>query len=162
MDKRTSDLMFSSKIQNWRTPQALYDKLNANFMFDLDVAADDKNTKCHRYLDEKLNSLAQKWHEIGRVCWMNPPYGRGIGKWIEKAWYESTMGCTVVCLIPARTDTLYWHNYVMKSSEVRFIKGRVKFELPGVKTDPAPFPSAIVIFRPNMNEPIFKGMDNDF
>ena len=93
---------------------------------------------------------------------MNPPYGREISKWLEKAYNESLQGATVVCLIPSRTDTKYWHNYVMKSSEIRFIKGRLKF---GKAINSAPFPSAIVIFNsrnyPGRKIPIISTVDNE-
>ena len=90
-----------------------------------------------------MDSLAFPWHGTHLNCWMNPPYGRDIARWIEKAYRESLKGITVVCLVPARTDTAWWHDYCMKG-EIRFVRGRIKFV--GCKND-APFPSAIVIFR---------------
>ena len=132
--------LFSSQTDNWETPQALFDKLNAEFHFDLDVCADNSNAKCKKFYTKEQDGLQQNW--IG-MCWMNPPYGREIGKWLKKAYESSINGATVVCLIPARTDTAWWHDYVMKG-EIRFIRGRLKF---GGSKNSAPFPSAIVIFQ---------------
>lgn len=149
--------MFTSNKSEWETPQELFDELDREFHFTLDVCALPKNTKHPRYLTpEGGGSLDTAWAFCGmagshrrNVCWMNPPYGRQIGKWVERAFVESLKGATVVCLLPARTDTKWWHNYCMKG-EVRFIKGRVKFIDPDHRDrnpQPAPFPSAIVIFR---------------
>lgn len=150
-----TDLMFSSASDEWETPPELFAKLDAEFHFELDVAASDANHKCVSYFTPLNNGLLVPWP--GRTCWMNPPYGSKIGKWMAKAWLESAGGgATVVCLVPARTDTKWWHDYVIgKGAEVRFLKGRVKFLKPGAgpndKRQPAPFPSAIVIFRPVAN-----------
>lgn len=133
-----TDVMFSSNTDLWSTPQATFNELNAEFDFELDVCANDSNAKCLSYYTKEEDGLAQEW--TGR-CWMNPPYGREIGLWVKKA-YESK--ATVVCLLPARTDTRWWHDYCM-NGEVRFIKGRLKF---GNAKNSAPFPSAIVIFKP--------------
>ena len=133
--------MFSSKTDLWETPQDFFDDVAKEFAFDLDVCAIPGNAKCARYFTPESDGLAQRW---GGVCWMNPPYGRTIQLWMRKAYFESRTGATVVCLVPARTDTKWWHEYAMKG-EVRFIKGRLKFG--DAKTN-APFPSALVIFRP--------------
>lgn len=135
-----TNVMFSSKTDDWETPQDLFDKLNQEFEFNLDVCATRENRKCRNFYAKELDGLKQDWHG---VCWMNPPYGREIGKWIKKAYEESLTGSTVVCLLPSRTDTKWWHDYCMRG-EVRFIKGRLKF---GNSKNSAPFPSAIVIFR---------------
>jgi phage N-6-adenine-methyltransferase len=135
-----TDVMFSSKTDDWETPQDLFDKLDQEFEFNLDVCATQDNRKCRNFYTKELDGLKQDWHG---VCWMNPPYGREIGKWVQKAYEESLKGSTVVCLLPSRTDTRWWHDYCMKG-EVRFIKGRLKF---GNSKNSAPFPSAIVIFR---------------
>jgi phage N-6-adenine-methyltransferase len=136
--------MYSSATDDWGTPQALFDELNDEFSFTLDACASAHNFKVNIYFNEKIDALAQRW--TGTV-WMNPPYGRTIGKWMKKAYEESQKGATVVCLVPARTDTAWWHDYAIKG-EVRFLRGRLKFEQPGfVKNSSAPFPSAIVIFR---------------
>lgn len=141
-----TDVMFSSKNMEWETPQEFFNKLNAEFKFNLDVCALPYNAKCKEYFTPKQDGLKQDWKG---VCWMNPPYGRKIGKWIKKAYTESLKGATVVCLIPARTDTKYWHDYCMKASEIRFVKGRLKF---GESNNSAPFPSAVVIFKFKNNQ----------
>ena len=133
-------VMFSSKKTEWETPQHLFNKLNDEFVFEVDVCATASNTKCEKYYNPEINGLQQEWKG---VCWMNPPYGREISKWIEKAYSESQKEATVVCLLPARTDTIWWHDYCLKG-EIRFIKGRLKF---GNSKNSAPFPSAVVIFR---------------
>lgn len=133
---------FSSATDQWATPQDFYDKLNAEFGFETDVCADASNAKCHRYFTKEMDGLAQEWTG---VCWMNPPYGRQIGHWMRKAYESSLSGATVVCLVPARTDTRWWHDYAAKG-DVRFVKGRLKF---GGSRNSAPFPSAVVIFRPS-------------
>jgi phage N-6-adenine-methyltransferase len=136
--------LMSSNYSDWATPQDLFDELNLEFDFDLDVCASAQNHKCEKYFTEKENGLDQEWRGN---CWMNPPYGRTIGFWMKKAYLESLRGATVVCLIPSRTDTAWWHDYAMKG-EIRFLKGRVKFLHPSQpKPQSAPFPSAIVIFR---------------
>lgn len=135
-----NSVMYSSATDEWSTPQDFFDKLNAEYEFETDVCATAENAKCARYYDKEQDGLAQEWR--GK-CWMNPPYGREIGKWMRKA-LESAQenGATVVCLVPARTDTKWWHDYAMRG-EVRFVRGRLKFG--GVKNS-APFPSAVVIF----------------
>jgi len=135
------DVHFSSKTDLWYTPQDFFEKWNKNIGgFTLDVCANDENAKCRKYFTELDDGLSKDWS--GDICWMNPPYGRGIGKWMEKAYKESLKGATVVCLVPSRTDTKWWHDYAMKGS-ITFIKGRLKFG--GAKFN-APFPSAVVIF----------------
>ena len=125
---------------DWETPQGLFDELNNEFAFDLDVCATPENAKCNNYYTPEIDGLKQEW---SGVCWMNPPYGREIVNWIRKAHKEATKpNTTVVCLVPAKTDTMWWHDYCIKG-EVRFIKGRLRFV--GAKYN-APFPSAIVIF----------------
>ena len=138
--------MMSSATDEWATPADLFDELDREFGFTLDVCADDWNHKTPIYYDKDTNGLEQDWHG---VCFMNPPYGRQIGAWMRKA-YESSIcggGATVVCLVPARTDTAWWHDYAAKG-EVRFLRGRIKFVARQGVRDAAPFPSAIVIFRP--------------
>jgi phage N-6-adenine-methyltransferase len=138
-----TDLMFSSATDQWATPQAFFDQWNSIFHFDLDVCADATNAKCPRYFTREDNGLAQDWGFS--VCWMNPPYGREIGRWVQKAYNESLGGATVVCLLPARTDTAWWHTYVIPCAKVHFIRGRLKF---GTATNSAPFPSAVAVFYP--------------
>lgn len=136
---------FSSKTDEWPTPQDFFDKLDAEFHFELDVCATPENAKCDRYFTKRENGLLQKWEG---VCWMNPPYGREIGQWVKKAYESALEGATVVCLLPARTDTGWWHDYCMKG-EIRFVRGRLKF---GNASENAPFPSAVVVFRPGIPE----------
>ena len=135
---------FSSKSNEWTTPQDLYDKLNKEFNFTLDPCCTKESAKCDKFYTKEDDGLSKDWR-YDRV-FMNPPYGREISKWIEKAYKESLKGAVVVCLIPARTDTRYLHDYIFTKAEVRFLKGRVKFGKNGIHT-PAPFPSAIVIFN---------------
>lgn len=132
---------FSSATDLWATPQSFFDDLNKEFGFQLDVCASPKNAKCAHFFTIKDDGLTQTWKG---VCWMNPPYGRTTGKWIQKAFLSAKQGATVVCLVPARTDTAWWHDYVAKG-EIRFIRGRLKF---GGHLNSAPFPSAVIVFKP--------------
>jgi phage N-6-adenine-methyltransferase len=137
---------FSSETNEWETPDELFSVLDCYFQFTLDAAATDDNRKCKRYFTVETDGLSQSWEN--ETVWLNPPYGREIGKWVKKAYEESLNGhTTVVMLIPSRTDTSYWHDYVMKASDIYYIRGRVKFfnKDKGGNT-PAPFPSAIVVF----------------
>ena len=148
----TADKLFSSKKQDWATPWHLFNVLDAEFNFTLDAAASPSNHKCHRYL--KKDGLTQSWTTIARngAVWLNPPYGKEVGKWVEKAYRESLAGSTVVCLTFARTDTRWWHNWAMKAAEIRLIKGRIKFE---GATSSAPAPSCLLIFDENRKMPRF-------
>jgi phage N-6-adenine-methyltransferase len=132
---------FSSATDLWATPQEFFDRCDADFAFTLDVCATPENAKCARFFTAADDGLAQDW---SGTCWMNPPYGREIGRWMRKAYESSLSGATVVCLVPARTDTRWWHDYAMRG-EIEFIRGRLKFG--NAKTN-APFPSALVVFRP--------------
>jgi phage N-6-adenine-methyltransferase len=132
---------FSSKTDQWATPQKFFDDLNKDYKFTLDVCADHTNNKCTEYFTKEMDGLSMSWK--GYTCWMNPPYGREIGKWVKKAYEESLDGTTVVCLLPARTDTKWFHEYCIKG-EIEFIKGRLKF---GDSKNSAPFPSMLVIFK---------------
>ena len=125
----------------WATPQDFFVRLNQEFGFEIDVCANDENAKCARYFTKEIDGLSQEWTG---VCWMNPPYGRGISAWMRKAYESSLEGATVVCLIPARIDTSWWHEYAMKG-EVRYVRGRLKF---GGHKNSAPFPCAVVVFHP--------------
>lgn len=133
---------FSSATCEWPTPQWLFDALNREFAFTLDPCATAANAKCARFFTAADDGLAQDW--TGEVVFMNPPYGSVIGQWMRKAFESAQAGATVVCLVPARTDTAWWHRYAMRG-EIRLLRGRLKF---GDATSCAPFPSAIVIFRP--------------
>jgi phage N-6-adenine-methyltransferase len=138
--------MFTSKTDLWATPRGFFDRLNSVFRFDLDVCALPENAKCERFFTPADDGLAQNWRGN---CWMNPPYGRTIGAWVEKAYRSAKEnGATVVCLLPARVDTRWWHDFCAHG-EVHFVKGRLKF---GAATDSAPFPSAVVVFRPTVAE----------
>lgn len=136
-------IMFSSKDDKWSTPQDFFDELNAEFGFTLDSCADEFNHKCNKYYTEEDDGLLQDWQ--GEIVFCNPPYGKHIKDWVRKAYIE---GCkpntTVVMLIPARTDTIYFHKYIYHKAEIRFIKGRLKF---GNSKNSAPFPSMVVIYR---------------
>ena len=126
----------------WPTPQWLFDALNKEFGFTLDPCSTHENAKCKKHFTREENGLMKPW---GReTVWMNPPYGREIGAWMGKAFGAAEEGATVVALIPARTDTDWWHSYAMKH-EIRFLRGRLKFE--GAEQF-APFPSALVVMRP--------------
>ena len=133
---------FSMKTNEWTTPQYLYDELNDEFGFTLDPCCTIQSAKCDKFYTKEENGLIQDWSKD--VVFMNPPYGREIPKWIAKAYVESLSGAIVVCLIPSRTDTKYWHEFIFPYAEIRFIKGRLKF---GGHKNAAPFPSAIVIFK---------------
>lgn len=132
----------SSKKQDWETPLDFFNALDLEFNFELDVCASAENALCADYFTEQDDCLVQDWG--ARFCFMNPPYGRDLKNFIAKAYEESAKGATVVCLIPARTDTSYWHDYIFKyAADIRFIRGRLKF---GNCKTAAPFPSAVVIF----------------
>lgn len=152
---------FSSETCEWATPQDVFDRMNEEYGFTLDVCATKENTKCDRYFTKYDDGLTQEW--VGEVCWMNPPYGRDMGKWVQKAYLESLNGATVVCLVPARTDVKWWHDFAMLG-KIIFIKGRLKFQRidgarlshngPAVREgrkrpqNTAPFATAFVIFEP--------------
>lgn len=134
---------YSSNTNEWSTPIETFNELNKEFNFTLDPCSTKENAKCEKYFTIEDNGLLQDWSND--VVFMNPPYGREIKDWVKKAYEESKKGATVVCLIPSRTDTKYWHDFIFKYAyDIRFIKGRLKFG--GVKT-PAPFPSAIIVFK---------------
>lgn len=134
----TSAAVLSHQSDEWSTPQHLFDMLDREFHFTTDGAATVCNTKCGRFYTDALT------HRWTGIIWLNPPYSQNAA-FIRKAYVEAGQGATVVCLIPSRTDTAYWHDYCMNAAEIRFIRGRLKF---GDGKSPAPFPSAIVIFRP--------------
>lgn len=129
--------LMSSRAMEWETPAELFAVLDGEFGFELDVCATDANTKCDEYYTTEEDGLAQPWTG---VCWMNPPYGKGIGAWMAKAHDAADDGATVVCLIPARTDTSWFWDHA-RHGEIRFLRGRLRFS----DSDPAPFPSAVVV-----------------
>lgn len=134
--------MFSSKSDEWATPQNFFDELNKEFGFTLDPCSTDENNKCDKYFTIEDDGLTQDWE--GETVFCNPPYGRVIGDWVKKCYEESKKPNTnVVMLIPARTDTRYFHDYIYNKAEIRFIRGRLKF---GNSKNSAPFPSMVVVF----------------
>ena len=145
-----NNVHFKSGNKEWETPNALFTPLRDEFKIVLDTCATEGNTKCRAWIDRKINSLTSNWVELianmnaEGAGWMNPPYGRGIDKWVKKAYDEAAKGATIVALLPARTDTSWFHNYIHNKHEVRFLKGRIKFV--DAKSS-APFPSMIVIFK---------------
>ncbi len=133
---------FLSGTCEWATPQWLFEALDTEFGFTLDPCATSANAKCNYYFTIQHDGMKQDW---GRhIVFMNPPYGRAIAQWMRKAYESALQGATVVALIPARTDTRWWHEFAMQG-DVRLLKGRIIF---GGARHSAPFPSAIVVFRP--------------
>lgn len=135
--------MFTANKDEWETPQGLFDRLNAKYHFTLDAAASDSNHKCAKYYTKDQDGLAQDWGND--TVYVNPPYGRVIVDWVCKA-YETHQryGNTIVMLLPARTDTRWFHDYVYGQADIEFIKGRLRFS--GSQCN-APFPNMIVIFQ---------------
>ena len=131
----------TSNTDEWPTPQNLFDLLDLEFGFTLDPCCTNESAKCERFFTLKENGLLQDWHNDN--VFMNPPYSE-VSLWMRKAYGSAQEGATVVCLIPSRTDTRWWHDYAMKG-EIRVIKGRLRF---GDATENAPFPSCVVVFRP--------------
>ena len=144
--------IMSSNSQEWETPQNFFDRLDEEFHFTLDAAATSENAKCSHYYTLQDNALWQRW--VG-VIWCNPPYGRVIGKFVRRGFEEAQSGAVVVMLIPSRTDTAYWHNFVMKAKEIRFVRGRLCFSDSGC----APFPSAVVVFERGVYQPVISSME---
>jgi phage N-6-adenine-methyltransferase len=144
---------FSRKSDLWSTSNSLFDPLNSEFGCEIDVCAIPENAKCERYFTPDEDGLLQSWE--GAICWMNPPYSQ-IAKWMKKAYEESQNGATVVALVPARVETRWWFEFALKAAEIRFLKGRLRFS--GAKNS-APFPSALVIFRPGKHTPKIRFVD---
>ena len=139
-------VMTSSNDMTWATPQEWFDYLNLEFGFTLDPCCWPETAKCKRYYTPDTDGLAQSWQD--ERVFMNPPYGKDLGKWMKKAYEEARdNGALVVAFVPARVDTNWWHNYAAKATEVRFPKGRVKF---AGATASAPFPVAVIVFRPKL------------
>ena len=132
------EVHYSHKTDLWETPQSFFDELNREFHFETDVCALPENAKCEKFYSPEQDGLKQDWTG---VCWCNPPYGRQIGKWVEKA---AKSNATVVMLLPARTDTKWFHDWILPFAEIHFVKGRLKF---GKAEHNAPFPCMVVIFR---------------
>lgn len=141
-------ILFSSKSMEWETPQNLFNNLNEEFNFTLDPCSTRENAKCEKYYTIKENGLIQDWKNETVFC--NPPYGADIKKWVQKCYEENIKNnITIVMLIPARTDTKYFHKFIYNKHEIRFLKGRLKF---GNSKYSAPFPSMIVIFKKRIIE----------
>lgn len=143
LDFANAAACFSSKRPDWATPKKLFSELDAEFHFTLDVCAEAHNAKCTQFFSPLEDGLAQHWGS--EICWMNPPYGRGMDRWIKKAYDSTLYGATVVALVPARTDMGWFHDMVLGKAEIRFIRGRLRFE--GAPYN-APFPSMLIIWRP--------------
>lgn len=152
--------LLSSVKMDYCTPKDFFDRLDQEFHFALDAAATEKSAKCPVYFTPETDGLGSSWSEAGGPVFCNPPYGRKLGKWVQKAYEEAKSGTTIVLLIPARTDTSYFHDYIYGRAEVRFIRGRLVFVDEDGKpcTDakgramPAPFPSMVVIYNGRRNE----------
>lgn len=147
--------LWSSKDEKWRTPKYVFDYFNKEYNFNFDAAASPQNAKCKNFLSQSDNALETNWCRSGRRIWLNPPYSRQMGVWIEKAYKESEKGCLVACLIFARTDTAWWHDIVMKKAwKIHFIRGRIRFlsSKDGKAGDAAPAPSCLVVFKPNRKQ----------
>jgi len=155
MNKSTQDLMFSSKTGKWATPQDFFSKLDWMMgPFDLDPCSSEDNAKCAKYFTESDDGLAQDWG--GHTVFVNPPYDNMKG-WARKCYEESLKpDTTVVLLCPARTDTKYFHNYILKASEIYFVKGRLKF---GSAQNCAPFPSMVAVFNSANRQQIVGAMN---
>lgn len=169
------EALFSSSAKDawrdeWQTPGWLFDQLNKEWHFELDAASTWKNKKCKlSFTKFETDALLTDWLYAAERFFLNPPYSK-IAAFMKKAYEEALKGATVVCLIPARTDTRQWHDYCMKASEIRFIKKRVKFDNPelpeGIKISSATFPSAVVIFdermlREGWNNPVMWAMEKE-
>jgi len=139
-----NDGRWHSRGSDWATPKELFDELNKEFHFTVDVCASDWNAKCKKYFTEKDDGLKQEWGTD--TCWMNPPYGKVLNDWMKKAFESSLDGAIVVCLVPSATDTFWWHEYAMKG-EIRYLRGRPRFQTKEGTWQQTFSPSVIVIFN---------------
>jgi phage N-6-adenine-methyltransferase len=152
----TTALMFSKASDEWSTPQEFFDGLHREFHFDVDAAASAENAKCSVWYGDKVDALAlENWATVPSSVWLNPPYSR-VREFVAKAAEQAERGHSVVCLVPSRTDTRWWHEHIWSADhlpypnvEIRFVKGRLKF---GDSNNSAPFPSVVIIFRPPQPE----------
>lgn len=133
---------------DWQTPGWLFDVLDGEFNFTLDAAATAETAMVESFIGPEQDALRSPWGGRGSTVWLNPPYGRGVGQWIAKARQEAERGAVVVVLIFSRTDTVWWHEDAMRASEIRFIRGRLRFLQDGVEKDPSPAPSCVLVFVP--------------
>lgn len=159
-DVWNKDVLFASKKQDWGTPPHVFRYFDEKYHFQLDAAAREDNALCERFIGPEEDSLSVPWK--AQTVWLNPPYGRGVGEWVEKAYREAQAGRTVGMLIFARTDTRWWHDYVMKAKLVYLIKGRIKFvDGEGNASNPATAPSCFVVFGryPPPDGPRFISLD---
>ncbi len=144
----SNNVHFSSQSSDWETPSDFFNRLRGEFRFTLDVCATDENAKCTAYYTEEHNALTKRWYRaVAPHCWawMNPPYGREIKHWVQKAALQNALGLSIVCLLPARTDTKWFHDHVFGTcQELRLVKGRLKF---GSHRNSAPFPSMVAIYH---------------
>lgn len=140
-----TDVMFSSQSNEWATPQSFFDILNKEFGFTLDPCSTHENAKCEKHYTIEEDGLSQNWG--GQVVFCNPPYGRDLPKWVKKC-HDESRHATIVMLIPARTDTSYFRDYIYHKAEIRFVRGRLKF---GESKTSAPFPSMVVIYNNQNN-----------
>lgn len=146
-----SEILKQPVSHEWETPPEFFRILDDEFGFALDAAASADNALCSHFYNEAMDALRFDWTWADGAVWCNPPYGTQIGKWVRKAYEQSQQGATVVMLIPSRTETTYWHDYVMRAAEIRFVRGRLRFSGSSVN---APFPSAVVVFRPGDHTPV--------
>ena len=161
----STDALFSSTdgkgSEDWATPLWLFDELDREFGFDLDCCASSHNAKVDRFIGKEGDALACSWREFGSVVWCNPPYGRQVSKWVRQAYQESRDGLIVVMLLPARTDTIWFHDYGLLAEEIRFIRGRLHFERADGHTGPATFPSMILVFDKGRARPQMAGYEQN-
>ncbi len=150
MSAMVDQALMSSRSEEWETPDDLFARLDKLFGFRLDACASADNAKCPTYFTRQDDALRQDWAPYARI-WMNPPYGRRIGAWMEKAYRESRRGCLVVCLVHARTDTRWWHDWVAGKAAATFIKGRLTFKRGHERSTTAPFPSVVVVYAPDLD-----------
>jgi site-specific DNA-methyltransferase (adenine-specific) len=141
------DLMFSSESSEWETPDEFFDILDMEYNFQVDLAASESNKKCNLFFSQEDNALDKVWSLYHGYLWLNPPYGKTIKDWVEKCDEQAQQGAKIIALLPARTDTRWFHNHIYKKYEVKFLKGRLKFLLNGEMQNAAPFPSMLVIFE---------------
>ena len=140
-----TDLMFSSKDDSWETPPSLFNILDMEFNFTLDPCCTKQTAKCKKFFTKEEDGLIQDWSKD--TVFVNPPYGREIGKWVEKSYNEAKKGAKVVMLIPSRTDTKWFHDFIYNKAEIRFLKGRIRFLQNKKELNAAPFPTMLIIFN---------------
>lgn len=140
--------MFTSDKQYWETPRDFFNKINNLFHFNWDLASTNENALCKNHLTEEDDSLSIDWGGLSGNMFLNPPYGRELKLWVKKA-AETKLKHNqyLVLLIPARTDTSYWHDYIFNKAKIKFLRGRLKFAINGEQKDAAPFPSALIIYQ---------------